>query len=94
MRSRFTAFAVGDTGYLLSTWHPDTRPAVLDLDPDQHWYRLDIVRTERGGPLDDQGVVAFVAHYRSGRERGRLAETSRFVRVDRQWLYVEALSQD
>jgi uncharacterized protein YchJ len=26
MRSRYSAFAVGDPAYLLATWHPTTRP--------------------------------------------------------------------
>ena len=32
MRSRFSAFARGDAGYLLRSWHPSTRPTSLDLD--------------------------------------------------------------
>ena len=32
MRSRYTAFAVGDAGYLVRTWHPRTRPSDVDLD--------------------------------------------------------------
>lgn len=62
MRSRYTAFAVGDTEYLLRSWHPRTRPKTLDLDPDQRWLFLEIVRTERGGPFDDTGTVEFIAH--------------------------------
>lgn len=89
MRSRFSAFAVGDAAHLLRTWHPDTRPARLDLDPDVRWYRLDVLRTERGGLGDDEGVVEFRAFHRSPDGRGDLHETSRFVRVARQWLYVE-----
>ncbi|HEX8496958.1 MAG TPA: YchJ family metal-binding protein, partial [Actinomycetales bacterium] len=27
MRSRFSAFAVGDAAYLGATWHPSTRPS-------------------------------------------------------------------
>ncbi|WP_369805756.1 YchJ family metal-binding protein [Mycobacterium sp. 1165178.9] len=27
MRSRYSAFAYGDSGYLFRTWHPRTRPA-------------------------------------------------------------------
>ena len=45
MRSRYTAFAVGDTEYLLRSWHPRTRPKTLDLDPNQRWLFLEIVRT-------------------------------------------------
>ena len=94
MRSRFSAFAVGDAGYLLHTWHPSTRPASLELDPDQQWYLLEILGTSAGGVFDAQGVVSFRAHYRSAANRklkDSLIETSSFVRLGKQWLYVEAL---
>jgi SEC-C motif-containing protein len=89
MRSRFSAFATGDTAYLLRTWHRSTRPRALDLDPEDRWYRLDVVRTERGGLLDADGVVEFRAHRRSPAGRDTLHEVSRFVREDRQWFYVD-----
>ncbi|WP_293695138.1 YchJ family metal-binding protein [uncultured Agrococcus sp.] len=87
MRSRFTAFAVGDETYLLSSWHPSSRPANVGIEPGIRWLRLDIVETVAGGPFDRDGVVEFVAHYRSSEGPGRLRERSRFVR-DRAWLYV------
>ena len=90
MRSRFSAFALGDAGYLLRSWHPSTRPAALELDDGLRWYRLDIESTERGGPFDREGVVAFTAFYK-GAERGSLQETSRFVKDGRDWYYVAAL---
>ncbi len=89
MRSRFSAFAVGDADYLLATWHPATRPGALDLDDDTEWRRLDILRAAAGGPFDTTGVVEFVAHYRDAAGRGRLHEVSRFVREDGRWYYVE-----
>lgn len=88
MRSRYTAFAEGDAGYLLRTWHASTRPARLDLD-DTRWQFLEIVRTERGGLFDDTGVVEFVAHYRTPAGRGVLHEVSRFTREDGQWRYLD-----
>lgn len=88
MRSRYTAFAVGDTAYLLATWHPTTRPGSLDLDDGVAWRRLDVLRTEGGGPFDAQGVVEFVAHHRSAVGRGQLHEVSRFVREGARWYYV------
>ncbi|MCW3040562.1 MAG: hypothetical protein JWM31_2467, partial [Solirubrobacterales bacterium] len=33
MRSRYSAFAVGDPVYLLASWHPSTRPRSLELAP-------------------------------------------------------------
>ena len=90
MRSRFSAFALGDSGYLLRSWHPSTRPDALDLDDGLRWYRLDIESTERGGPFDRDGIVAFTAYYK-GAERGSLHEVSRFVREGGHWFYVEAV---
>lgn len=92
MRSRYCAFAVGDADYLLRTWHPSTRPRVLDLDPDQRWVRLDILGRSGGSPLETSGTVEFEAHFRYGRERDSLREHSRFVREHGRWLYVDALA--
>lgn len=92
MRSRFSAFALGDSDYLLRTWDPETRPATLDVDVDQagvpaiRFYRLDIIDTSAGGPLDDTGVVEFEAFYK-GAAVGSQRERSTFVRRDGQWLY-------
>lgn len=90
MRSRFSAFAVGDADYLLRSWHPSTRPSSLELDPGLRWYRLDILRTDRGGPFDREGIVAFRAHYK-GTEVGELEETSAFVRENGSWYYLAAV---
>ena len=91
MRSRYSAFAVGDADYLSATWHPSTRPDSLDLDRDRRWYRLDILRTERGGPFDVHGVVEFRAYHRSPDGKGSQHEVSRFVREDGTWLYVDGV---
>lgn len=91
MRSRYSAFAVGDAAYLLRTWHPETRPAELELDVDTEWRRLDILSTSRGGPLDTEGIVEFKAWFRQDGERGSLHETSSFRRMDRRWYYVGAV---
>ena len=89
MRSRYTAFAVGDADYLSATWHPGTRPADTDLDEETRWIALEIVATERGGPFDRDGEVEFRASYRSDGERGVLHERSRFLRVGSRWFYVD-----
>ena len=91
MRSRFTAFALGDRNHLLASWHPDTRPAVLDLDESMRWYRLDIESSSGGSPFDVEGEVTFTAYYRSGAERGTLHERSRFTRSNGRWLYVDGV---
>lgn len=91
MRSRYSAFAVGDTGYLLRTWHPTTRPAGLDLDPAQRWTGLEILGTGGGSAFHAEGTVEFRAHYtRHGRADSQY-EHSRFVREDGQWVYLDAM---
>ncbi|WP_241973549.1 YchJ family protein [Cryobacterium sp. TMT2-15-1] len=91
MRSRYAAFAVGEPDYLLTTWHPLTRPEVLELDADVRWLRLEIERTKQGGPFDTEGVVEFTAHSRSGGVSSQQHEISRFVRLNRRWVYQDAV---
>ncbi|GEM35345.1 UPF0225 protein [Nocardia neocaledoniensis NBRC 108232] len=93
MRSRYTAYVVGDVGYLLRSWHPNTRPAELELDPAQRWLFLEIVGTQRGGPFDDNGTVEFIAHYKLDGVRDAMHELSTFVRVDGAWVYLDGTFQ-
>lgn len=91
MRSRYSAFAVGDADYLLSSWHPRTRPLSLSLDPAQRWLRLEVLTTTGGGLLHQKGTVEFRAYYRLGKQNGEQHENSTFVRENGLWLYVEAI---
>jgi SEC-C motif-containing protein len=80
MRSRYSAFVLGLSEYLLASWHPSTRPSSLELDGTE-WRRLQIV--------DVSGdVVEFRASYRGG----LLHERSRFALVAGRWFYVDGLS--
>ena len=88
MRSRYSAFAVGDAGYLLRTWHPSGRPRTCSLDPALRWTRLAVLQTRDGGPFAATGTVHFRAMDFQQGQRGVLAETSRFVRHDRHWTYI------
>lgn len=89
MRSRYTAFVVGDRRHLAETWHPGTRPDDLELDPEQRWTGLEIVDAEAGTADDKRGVVEFRASWRHGRDHGVLHERSRFVRQSGRWWYLD-----
>lgn len=91
MRSRFAAFALGDAAYLLRTWHPEHRPAHLDLSDGPTFTRLDVLSVTGGGLFDKEGTVRFRAHYTDGGGQGVLAEHSRFARADGHWVYVDAI---
>ena len=89
MRSRYTAYAQGEAAYLLDTWHPTTRPASLRLDeePRPRWIGLTVKRHEQQDA--DHARVEFVARYKLNGRAFRLHETSRFVRADGRWFYVD-----
>lgn len=90
MRSRFSAFAVGDGAYLLATWHPSTRPGPLQLDPDLEWQRLEILEVTAGTEADSEGTVTFDAHFwdTARGQRGLQRERSAFRREGGRWFYV------
>jgi len=93
MRSRYSAFAIGDLDYLQKT---SSGKAALKFNraelalslPATEWLGLEIVATEAGQERDDRGSVTFTAQFR---ENGRLhmqGERSDFRRVDGEWRYV------
>lgn len=92
MRSRYSAYVLGDAGYLRATWHPDTRPDELGLDTPgaarTTWLGLSVKEHKITGP--DTAEVGFVACYRvGGGSAVRMQERSRFVRIEGRWYYVD-----
>ena len=93
MRSRYSAYVLKRTAYLLDTWHPDTRPATLDLVEDNtRWIGLEI--KHHADTSADHAVVEFVARYKVGGRAYRMHETSQFVRVGGRWLYLDGNLQE
>ena len=90
MRSRYTAYVLGDAAYLRRSWHPDTCPADLSLDAGVQWLGLKIERHTRISPTHAE--VVFIARYRLDGRVYRLAAHSRFVLEQGRWLYCEALA--
>lgn len=90
MRSRYTAFVLGDERYLLATWHAGTRPAEVRSEPGTKWLGLE-VRDHREVDAT-HAEVEFVARYRPSTGSGqavRLHERSRFLRDGGRWYYVD-----
>lgn len=78
MRSRYSAYALGDTDYVWRTWHPRTRPERVEPDPATRWTGLEIL--EATGE-----VVEFMARH----TKGDLHERSRFARRAGRWFYLD-----
>jgi len=89
MRSRYSAFVVADEPYLLASWHPDTRPSKVRLNPKQRWLGLRIKSTEAGSESDATGKIEFVARFKIEGKGHRLHEISRFEKVDGRWYYLD-----
>ena len=94
MRSRYSAFALGEVNYLLST-HPqpdvpelERRRDLVQVCRQTRWLGLTILQVCSGDLDDLEGTVRFEARYRGG----VLKETSLFQRrdgsCDGDWLYV------
>ncbi len=83
MRSRYAAFFLQDEAYLFGTWHPDTRPARLDLQDGTRYTGLTIHQAQ-------DAEVEFTVRMRlpDGRAH-RFREHSRFVQLDGRWVYLD-----
>jgi SEC-C motif-containing protein len=86
MRSRYSAYVTGAEDYLKATWHPSTRPQDTVTDPSMKWLGLEVKAVTQEA---DQGAVSFLARCRVAGKAHRLQETSRFVREDGLWFYVD-----
>lgn len=88
MRSRYSAYVLGLTDYLLATWHPRTRPDLLEpAPPALRWLGLEV----RHCAVLDHGhaEVEFIARSKLGGRAHRLHEVSRFERENGRWYYVD-----
>ena len=89
MRSRYSAFVLKNEPYLLSTWHPSTRPQEPLFNEDKtQWMGLTV---KCFNEANDQlsAKVEFLAIYKINGKAHRLHEISDFVYEDKQWLYVD-----
>lgn len=92
MRSRYTAFVVGDVEWIMDSHHPDT---VNEIDRDEvarwstgsEWLGLRIRSVEDGGAQDATGEVTFRARYRVQGQVVDHAERARFERCDGEWRF-------
>jgi SEC-C motif-containing protein len=91
MRSRYSAYTLGRTDYLLHTWHPDTRPAQLQLDAKVRWLGLKIKHSNAGQPGEREGTVEFIARFKIGSRADRIHEISRFEFANNGWLYIDGV---
>jgi SEC-C motif domain protein len=91
LRSRYTAFALGNTDYLVDTLTPDIRDTFDQIEAEStaagaDWQSLE-VRTVTGGGVDDEtGSIEFVATFRLHGQNRIHHELSQFRREEGRWM--------
>ncbi|NTC84021.1 YchJ family protein [Agrobacterium tumefaciens] len=91
MRSRYTAFTLGDLDYIEGTCTEEALRTLnrADLErslPDMKWLEMKVRETSGGNRDDKHGSVTFSFRYTYGGREHSQTELARFVRRDR-WLY-------
>jgi len=94
MRSRYSAYAVGNIDYVSETHAPEAqtdfdRAGSEEMARTVKWKGLKIEATEAGGEGDDTGSVTFTARYVVNGQEQAHREVSSFRKVDGLWRYVD-----
>ena len=88
MRSRYSAYVLGLTDYLLATWHPSTRPISMTANASGlTWLGLQVRSFENQDAT--HATVDFVARSKLGGRAQRMQEKSRFLFESGFWFYVD-----
>lgn len=93
MRSRYSAFALGDDAYLRFSWHPATLPSGQLSSSGTTWTGLEILAAPEVAHGARRGYVEFVAHYRDRDGDAAMRERSKFVVHDGRWVYLEGVHE-
>ena len=89
MRSRYTAFSLQKENYILTTWHPRTRPEKLNFEDNQVvWLGLVVNQAKQPTPVSQEAYVEFTASYLENGQICRLHENSKFLPEDGRWYYL------
>lgn len=95
MRSRYSAYVVGNIDYIKNTLAPEAQSdfdykSAKDWSQQSKWLGLQIIKTEKGQAGDQTGVVEFVASFEFAGEKNDHHEISQFRKDNRgHWLYVD-----
>jgi SEC-C motif-containing protein len=94
MRGRYSAYALGAIGFIISSTHPDRRSecdekSIRSWSEGSDWTGFEIVSAEAGRAGDSEGRVEFIARFTEDRIKKELHETGAFKRVDGEWYYID-----
>ena len=93
MRSRYSAYVMHEIEYISLSCVQDPDKNEIDLEETRRWSEestwqgLKIIRTEKGGEKDTDGIVDFSATYTRKGLKDIHLEKAHFVKKDGTWLY-------
>jgi SEC-C motif-containing protein len=96
MRSRYSAYVVGNIDYIVGTHDPDRAKDVDRKNTEQwsknaEWLGLEVLSTEQGTPADEVGVVEFVARYKLSGVKVEHRERALFRKHSDRWVFVDGI---
>jgi SEC-C motif-containing protein len=94
MRARYSAYAHGNIDFVFDSLAPESRhdfdrPSAEQWSRQSKWLGLEVVRTERGGPGDRDGVVEFIARFEVQGQAVEHHEVATFRNDEGRWLFVD-----
>ena len=93
MRARYSAYEKHEIDFIIDTCEAVGDKTDIDRDAtkawseESTWYGLKILRTEKGGAEDTEGLVEFQATYSRKGLRDVHHETGYFKKIDGKWMY-------
>lgn len=93
MRSRYTAYAMGEMSYILSSWHVSTRPSQVSTENNISWRGLKVLRSVKKHRQESTqyAEVEFIASFINDGIERQMHECSQFVYEDDRWFYVDGV---
>jgi SEC-C motif-containing protein len=93
MRSRYSAFVLGNIEYLMKSHHSTTRPEaekeeILKWAKAVDWIRLEVLSCSNGLENDPEGTVEFKAYFKENSIVSVIHEDSKFIREHNYWVYL------
>lgn len=94
MRSRYTAYTLGNVDYILATWAQQTRQSVNSASlvkscNETEYLSLKIIAKNAGTRKHSQGQVEFEVKFKHLGKLQTHQETSNFIKQDGLWYYLD-----
>ncbi|MGY6647647.1 YchJ family protein [Wenyingzhuangia sp. IMCC45574] len=94
MKSRYTAYVMGNIEFLMLSHHSSTRPVdekreIAAWAKSVAWIKLEII--EASSVNKEEGFVTFRAYFFEKKLQEEIYETSRFVKENGHWTYIDGI---